>query len=126
MAYSDWEAVVSGLVLGSGRITLTSNSTIDSLLPTSGGEGYFDLKVVVTSGVPTEGNLIGVHLRYVDEPLPSARYTPRYRGRVMTDNRIGSYHSISKVEMEKDMQVCLQSNEKDEDLVVDVFIRSRG
>lgn len=122
MQYTEFVQVASDLVLKHGRTTLINATTIDQLIT---GE-FLDVVVQVTSGIPAEGALLGINLKYVDEPMPRAGYNPRFRGRVMTDNQLGTYHSIDLVRLEKDMQLCIFSNEKQTDLTVNVFIRAKS
>ncbi len=127
MIYSNWLKIADSITLSAGRTLLINDSAISDLMQGDDSKREsFDIKIVVTSGIPTEGSLIGIHLKYIDEPMPMAGYNPRFRGRIMTDKRLGTYHSIDLIKLESEMQLCLKSNEKETELVITVYVRTKG
>lgn len=128
---SAWTSAASALSLTAGTYVQVNASTIETLLGAT-EEDYpeFDIAMNVTSGTPTEGVTVEVHLQMGDgtgyEAAPSSGYTPHLVGFIILDNATGRYVGAGLPLLDKDSKIYLKSNESATTLTADISIRSKS
>jgi hypothetical protein len=122
--------IATGVSLNAGEQTqVHSTNTIASLF-SAPEENYptFDIQIYITSGAPTENNVIEVSFRPKaddtnESPAPSGDYGPHYVGGVALDNSTGYYYAFKMEVKDKNGTFYLKSNEDSATLTASVAIR---
>ena len=127
---SGWVTVATGLSLTAGNFIQASTSDFVVLLAAT-EEDYpeFEARLDITSGTPTENNIVEVHLRMSDgtnqEPAPSGNFAPHHIGSITLDNQIGNYFEDGLSILSKKSTIYLKSNEPATTLTATLLIKAK-